>query len=119
MRIKNAELYLKLLKDNKNVILPKVKSDCKHVFHLYVIRVKCRDELMEYLKSQGIDVLIHYPIPIHLQEAYRDLGYKEGDFPVAEKVAKEIISLPMFPELTSAEIEYIVEKINEFYSKNK
>ena len=88
-----------------------------HVYHLYVIRHQKRDELQAYLSENGIATGIHYPIPIHLQNAYKHLGYKKGDFTVSEKVSKEILSLPMYPQLTADQQEYIVEKIKKFLSK--
>lgn len=112
-RRRNAQLYNELLKDS-NVVTP-IKSDfAKHVYHLYVIRVKNRDRLQAYLQSKGISTGIHYPIPIHLQEAYQSLEYKRGDFPVTEKYANEILSLPMFPELTFEQIKYVVQEIKNF-----
>jgi dTDP-4-amino-4,6-dideoxygalactose transaminase len=85
------------------------------VWHVYVIRVTDdRDALKQYLADQGIATGIHYPIPIHLQPFYKDLGYKEGDFPITELYAKQCLSLPMYPELTDAQIEYVVEAIKSF-----
>ena len=88
-------------------------------YHLYVIRSKSRDALREFLKKEGIDTGIHYPLPLHLQPALSDLNYKKGDFPVTEKVADEILSLPMFPELTQEQIRFVVDKIKEFEKKYK
>lgn len=90
-----AQLYLNGLK-NTDLILPYVPEWTEPVWHQFVIRSKKRDELQEYLKSKGIETLIHYPLPIHLQEAYKHLGYKKGDFPIAEKMANEVLSLPMW-----------------------
>ena len=116
-RQKLAEYYSKQL----NTQLPGVKTpvlypDRLSVFHLYVIEVERRDELLTYLNSKGIQALIHYPIPLHLQKAYASLGYKKGDFPNAEHAAERIVSLPMFPELTRAQIDYIVALIRKFYA---
>jgi dTDP-4-amino-4,6-dideoxygalactose transaminase len=86
----------------------------KSVYHLYVVRVHDRDRLMAKLAQEGIGTGIHYPIPLHLQPAYRHLGYKEGDFPVAERLANEIVSLPMYPHLTAEQQYRVVEKIQEF-----
>lgn len=113
-RLYNAKLYNKYLKDAP-VKIPKIFPNYNHVFHLYVIRAKKRDELAKYLFKKGISTVMHYPIPIHLQPAYKDLGYKKGDFPVAEKLADEILSLPMFPQLKIAEIKYICQTIKAFY----
>jgi dTDP-4-amino-4,6-dideoxygalactose transaminase len=113
----NAEKYKELLKNNPKIILPKEEFGRKHVYHLFVIRIpsESREDLMKFLKENGIDTGLHYPIPIHVQKAYNYLSYKEGDFPFAEKYAKEILSLPMFPGMTEEEIKYVCSKINEFY----
>ncbi len=113
-RLSHALLYNKHL-ENTPVITPKIFDAYKHVFHLYVIRVKQRDKLSKYLLSKGISTIMHYPIPIHLQPAYKDLGFKKGVFPITEKVADEVLSLPMFPELTDEEIKYICDQIKSFY----
>lgn len=113
-----AELYTKFFKEaglTDRVILPGLKErNIVHVYHQYVIRVKDRDELQNYLKEQGISTAVYYPVPLHLQECYKDLGYKEGDLPVAEQASGEVLALPIDPELKEEEIEYIVEKIKEF-----
>ena len=88
----------------------------KSVYHLYVVRVQERDKLMAKLAHQGIGSGIHYPIPLHLQHAYRQLGYKEGDFPIAERLAREIVSLPMYPNLTAEQQYRVVANIREFLS---
>jgi len=111
MRQDVAAHYEQCLKDVEGVITPAIGAQRTHVFHLYVVRVKNRDKVMEALKEKGIGVLIHYPIPIHLQDAYQDLGGKKGDFPVAEQVADEIISLPMFPHMSQEQIEYVCEAL--------
>jgi dTDP-4-amino-4,6-dideoxygalactose transaminase len=114
-RRRNAQLYREHLSGIKEVSLPKEAPYGRHVYHLYVIRAEKTDELQQYLSSKGIDTLIHYPIPIHLQNAYKSLGHKIGDFPVTEKVSKEILSLPMFPELSHEEIEYVCKNIRDFF----
>lgn len=93
------------------VIVPVEAPWSKAVYHLYVVRVQNREEFMKQLGDLGIGTGIHYPIPLHLQDAYKGLGYVEGDFPVTEKVAKEIVSLPMFPQLTGAEQERVVHEV--------
>lgn len=113
-RRRHAKLYNELL--GGVVELPVEKEYAKHVYHLYVIRTKKRDELQGYLSKKGIASLIHYPIPIHLQKAYSDLNLGEGSFPITERYANEILSLPMFPELADEEIAYICESIKEFVS---
>ncbi|MBI3379834.1 DegT/DnrJ/EryC1/StrS family aminotransferase [Candidatus Gottesmanbacteria bacterium] len=115
-RVKIAGLYDYYLGKNKNWILPLVVTWAKSVFHLYPIRVKNRDKLREFLKTKGIETGVHYPIPLHLQPAYRFLGYKNGSLPVCENIAKEILSLPIYPELQENQIEYIVKCIKDFFS---
>ena len=115
-RIEHAKLYDRLL--NGIVEIPKIDKNVKSVYHLYVIRCKSRDELQKYLADNGISTVIHYPIPIHLQKAYADLNYKNGDLPVTEEVTKNILSLPMYAELTDEEIKYTCEKIKEFHNKH-
>jgi dTDP-4-amino-4,6-dideoxygalactose transaminase len=108
-----AGKYDVLLKGS-DVIPPKAASYSNHIYHLYVIRTKKRDELQEHLKKNGINTIIHYPIPIHLQEAYADLGIKKGSLEISEKAAGEILSLPIFPELTDEEIETVAAKVKSF-----
>lgn len=99
-----AGCYHQELASIPDVELPKVPSDCEHVFHLYVIRHPRRDAIQAYLKKQGVHSGIHYPIPLHLQPALQQLGYTRGDFPVAEEVSGQILSLPLFPEMTKEDI---------------
>ncbi|HEX7320804.1 MAG TPA: DegT/DnrJ/EryC1/StrS family aminotransferase [bacterium] len=110
-RRKNADVYDRMLSDDR-CIKPFESPDGRHGYHLYVVRVKKREWLQVALRQHGVDTLIHYPIPVHLQKAYQWLGYKRQDFPVTERCAQEILSLPMSPELTAREIEYIAENIN-------
>ncbi len=117
-RIENANKYSQFLGVIKNIKIPKRYSDRSHVYHLYVIECKKRNALQDYLKKHGIETGIHYSIPIHLQKPYRDMGYKKGDFPITEKRAASVLSLPMFPELKEVEIIYVVEKIKSFVLKN-
>ncbi len=111
MRADAATYYCKLLKNISGIIAPKIQNDRTHVFQTFAIRVKNRDRIVEELKKKGIGVLVHYPIPLHLQEAYSELNHKKGDFPVSEKVADEILSLPMFPHITKTQIEYVCENL--------
>ena len=112
-----ARRYGEFLKNVPEVHCPVEKPYAKHVYHLYVIRVPDRDELMKRLKEKGIDTGLHYPLPLHLQAAYKYLGYKKGDFPVAEKCCAEIVSLPMFPEMTEEQIQTVARAIREHYGK--
>lgn len=114
-RRQHATLYTKILKDIPQIKTPQEAQNVTHAYHLYVIECQKRDELKTYLEEKGIEVGIHYPIPIHLQEVYREKGYKEGDFPVAEEKAHFLLSLPMFPELTEKEIVYVCKSIQDFY----
>lgn len=110
-RRKNAQLYNKLLANVDGIILPTEADYAKHVYHIYAIRTENRDAFMAALAENEIFCGIHYPVPLHLQDAYSSLGYKKGDFPVTEKCCEQLVSLPMFPELTSDQIAYVVEKI--------
>jgi dTDP-4-amino-4,6-dideoxygalactose transaminase len=112
---KNADLYRKYLADIKDVAVPVEMSEVKHVYHLFVVRVSKRNELIKYLQDNEIYTGIHYPIPCHLQKAYNTLNKQNGKFPISEKLAKEILSLPMYAELTEKEIQFVCEKIREFY----
>jgi dTDP-4-amino-4,6-dideoxygalactose transaminase len=111
----NAKRYNAVLGEIEQVITPSELKGVRHVYHLYVVRVKDRDKLQMFLKENEIGTGLHYPIPLHLTQAYVHLGYKKGAFPVAEKLANEILSLPMYPELTEEQTEYVCEKIKAFY----
>ncbi len=110
-RRKNAEHYSSLLSDLEEIILPSEMDYARHIYHLYVIRTRRRDELKIYPAEKGIECGIHYPVPVHLQEAYRQFGFLKGTFPVAEKCAEEILSLPMYPELTREQIGYVAAEL--------
>ena len=115
-RIKNALFLDKLLSKNKNIKTVKRYSYLKEVFHLYQINVKERDNLQKYLIKNSIDAKVHYPTPIHLQPAAKYLKYKKGDFPIAEKLAKTSLSLPVHEFITTRDIKKIAFLINRFYS---
>jgi dTDP-4-amino-4,6-dideoxygalactose transaminase len=112
-RRQRAAVYDRLLA-GLPIQLPTVRPDRDHVFHVYVIRVARRDDLARYLKARGIETIVHYPIPLHLQPAYRSLGYSRGDLPVTERLVDEILSLPMYPELTVAQQEEIAAGVRDF-----
>ncbi len=111
-----ASLYRKEL-EGLPVLLPSQASWAHHVYHLFVIRVKERDELRAYLNERGVSTLIHYPTPVHLQKVYAHLGYGKGSFPNAELIGGEIISLPMYPTLREDEVLYVSQCIRKFYGK--
>jgi len=115
-RRKLAEQYTKQLSHLPVNLLSPIPQG-KHVYHLYVIKVKQRNKLKTFLEAKGVSTGIHYPIPIHLQQAYSFLGYDRGSFPHAEQAANEILSLPMFPELSQKELNYVVAQIEEFFSR--
>lgn len=111
-----AHRYTEGLKNS--VVTPVESSFSSHVYHLYVIQAANRDGLQEFLLERGIQTLIHYPNPAHLQKAYSYLGYKPGDLPVTEYATKRILSLPMFPQLTNDQIDFVIENIREYQDKN-
>ena len=120
-RIKLAHVYNDYFQKARltdAVICPKDITNVKQVYHIYAARVKNRDALKDYLHKYGIHTGVHYPLGLHMQEVYKKLNYKQGDFPNTELAASEVISLPMYPELEEQEIAYIVETIENFY-KNK
>ncbi len=114
LRRARAALYSQLLPCG-SLVLPREPPYARHVFHLFVVRAQRREELRTYLESHKIQTLIHYPTPIHLQPVYAQLDLKAGAFPAAEKCAREVLSLPMFPELREEEIERVARAICRFY----
>ena len=113
-----AAEYNRLLASDGAIILPFEPCWSRAVYHLYVIRTKDRDEMMNHLKNAGIGTGLHYPVPLHLQKAYESLNYSQGDFPVAESAATEILSLPMFPQLTAEQQARVAGEILAFSSKS-
>ncbi len=112
-RINNAEFYNERL--SGYVKTPSVTVEGKHVYNQYSVLTDKRDELVDFLNSRGVPTAVYYPVPLHLQEVFRPYGYKEGDFPVSERISRSILSLPIFPELYQEEKEYIVETVAGFY----
>lgn len=112
-----AKLYIERLKECENIRLPKLKGDQHQVYYVFNVLVEDRDGLVEHLKKNEIGTSIYYPMPLHLQKSFQYLGYKKGDFPVAEKVAGKIMALPIYPEMTTEEVEYVCETIKDFYRK--
>jgi dTDP-4-amino-4,6-dideoxygalactose transaminase len=115
---RRREIAARYTEGLKNVVVTPVEQQgCKHVYHLYVVQTPYRDELQQYLLDRGIQCLIHYPIPAHLQQAYAFLGYKPGDLPTTEHIVKRILSLPMFPELTDEQVDEVIEGIKDFHKE--
>lgn len=100
------------------VKVPMEKEDVKHVYHLYSLQTEKRDELQEYLKENNIDTGVYYPLPLHLQKCFENLGYKKGDLPISEKVSKEIISIPIFAEVTDDQVEYMLNTVVSFFKQS-
>jgi dTDP-4-amino-4,6-dideoxygalactose transaminase len=111
-----AARYAELLADTP-LQLPTVTAGNESAWHLYTVRSPRRDELKKHLDANGIGNAVHYPMPLHLQKVYAPLGYKAGDFPVAEKASREVLSLPMFPELTDAQIQRVADMVKEFFRR--
>jgi dTDP-4-amino-4,6-dideoxygalactose transaminase len=112
-RRKLASLYTSLL-DGACITLPYEPEDALHVFHHYTIRSAQRDALRSFLKSRGVATLVHYPLPVHQQPAYQDLGYSYGSLPESESAASQVLSLPLFPEMSPDEIAYVSRAVIEF-----
>jgi len=112
-RRRNAALYTEAFAGS-SVVTPVEMPEATHVYHLYVIRVPERDSLQTNLREQGIGTAIHYPVPIHLQPFYAEDGFRKGEFPVTERLCSEILSLPMFPEMTAEQVEYVANRVIEY-----
>ena len=117
-RRKNARLYDQLLADVDDVLTPTEADYARHVYHVYALRTQNRDDLMSTLAGKDISCGIHYPVPVHLQEAYKQLGHGKNSFPIAEKCADEFVSLPMFAELTAEQIEKVSKEIICFLERS-
>jgi len=111
-----ANFYNAQLKGVGDIIPPVLAPGCTSNFHLYVIRSEKREELSVYLNKNNIGTMIHYPVPPHLQKAYAELNYKKGDFPLAEEIAETCLSLPVYPGLLHESVNYVCEKIKQFYA---
>jgi dTDP-4-amino-4,6-dideoxygalactose transaminase len=113
-----ADRYDKAFKNNVNLLIPTREKKSNHVFHQYTLQVTNgkRNELREFLSKHGIPAMIYYPIPLHLQKAFRNDRYKEGDFPITEKLCSSVISLPMHTEMDEETQNYIIEKVNQFFN---
>jgi dTDP-4-amino-4,6-dideoxygalactose transaminase len=115
MRIKNARQYHEQLKNISGITLPETRKETVHTFHLYVIRTERRDELKKFVESKGVQTAIHYPTALPNLPAYKYLGHEPSDFPVASKYQNQILSLPMYPELTEEQISYVCNCVREFF----
>lgn len=116
-RKKIANFYLDGFKSTNNLVLPSIREGSEHVFHLFVVKTSQRNELKDFLEKQGIQVGIHYPIPIHLQPAYENRIRIADNLEVSEALAHEVISLPIYPELPLSDIQFVVDSVNSFLSK--
>jgi dTDP-4-amino-4,6-dideoxygalactose transaminase len=113
----NAAYYDSAFADVPEVVTPFVEEANESIYNQYTIRVERRDELQAYLKERGIGTSIYYPLPLHLQPCFQYLGYREGQFPEAEKAARQVLSLPVFPELTSAQLDEVIGTVRAFYGR--
>jgi dTDP-4-amino-4,6-dideoxygalactose transaminase len=119
-RRQNAERYRQLFTQTKHadcVVLPPTRPGNFHVYNQFTVRVPKRDELRAFLKEKGVGTEVYYPLPMHLQNCYRELGHEKGSFPLSEQAAEEVMSIPIYPELTEAQQGYVVETIAEFYRR--
>jgi dTDP-4-amino-4,6-dideoxygalactose transaminase len=114
-RREHAKRYDGLLKGLPSLVTPEEMPYAKHVYHLYVVRTPHRDRMQKHLEGKGIGTGLHYPVPLHLQKVFTRWGYTRGDFPVTEQLASECLSLPMYPELTEDQIDYVCSAIRGFY----
>ena len=109
-----AAWYDSYLSDIQELTLPKIAIGATHVFHLYVVRTEMRDALQAFLLEKKIGTMIHYPIPPHLQKAYKELGFEKGDFPIAEMIAETALSLPLFIGMTKAQVKEVADAVRDF-----
>ena len=117
-RRRKARLYTRMLSP-LGLVCPSEKKGVRHVYHLYAIKMRKRDAVQAFLKKRGIETLIHYPIPIPLEKAYQEMGYRRGDFPLTDQWSRKILSLPFFPEMKESEMEEVAQQIKMFLAGNK
>jgi dTDP-4-amino-4,6-dideoxygalactose transaminase len=117
-RRRKARLYTRMLSP-LGLVCPSEKKGVRHVYHLYAIKTRKRDALQAFLKKRAIETLIHYPIPIPLEKAYQEMGYRRGDFPLTDRWSRKILSLPFFPEMKESEMEEVAQQIKMFLAGNK
>ncbi|NJN42107.1 MAG: DegT/DnrJ/EryC1/StrS family aminotransferase [Flammeovirgaceae bacterium] len=115
LRIQHANSYDKLLDGVSEITTPARRPGTRHTFHAYVIRAKKRDELKKYLVEKGVETVIHYPKALTSLPVYQEMGFREKDFPIASRAQDEVLSLPIYPEISSGQIEYVCEMIKKFY----
>lgn len=115
-RIANAARYDQMLSDVAEITIPARPETVKQVYHIYVVRARCRDQLKEYLNQNGIDAKVHYPVPMHLQPAAMHYGYRRGQFPVCEAVCESVLSLPVHEFITDSQVDYVAATIKDFYA---
>lgn len=114
-----AARYTRLLAGVGDIVTPAVREGATHAFHLYVIRSRHRNALADFLRHRGVTTIIHYPVPIHRQEAYRPMGlWRDGDFPLTERLCDEILSLPIYPGITTSQIDYVADCIQSFFKES-
>ena len=118
-RLENAQYYNKLLNQVNNIIVPNIPFPDIHIFHQYTIRAESRDGLKKYLEQKNIQTMIYYSLPLHFQSVFSNLNYRKGDFPKVELAAREVLSLPIYPELKKEQQEYLVRAIKRFYENFK
>ena len=119
-RRRNAQRYDRLFEEaglTGHIHLPTTRGGNRHIFHQYVIRASHRDKLREFLRVRGVGTEVYYPIPLHLQRCFEYLGYREGDLPESERAARETLALPIYPELSQEQQEYVVGQIKTFYGR--
>lgn len=112
-----AQQYYQQLSGIEQLILPKEMPYAQHVYHLFVVQTVQRDALQQFLTEKGIGTGLHYPVPLHLQQCFKNLGYQAGNFPISEQLGKQCLSLPMFPEMTNEQVVYVCEQISRFFSQ--
>ena len=113
-----AQRYNDGLRGIEGLQIASVRDNTISAFHLYVIHIKKRDELMKYLNEKGVATGLHYPVPIHLQKAYEHLNHKKEDFPITEKSTKECLSLPIYPEMNNVQLDYIIDCVKNYFTLN-
>ena len=115
-RIQLAAVYNELLEGIGDLNLPAVACRATSIYHIYTIRSKQRDELQKFLLNKGIGTMIHYPVPPHLQKAYKELNYKVGDFPISEEIANTTLSLPLYPGMSEQDVLSVIREIKKFFN---